>query len=269
MYFFLLCMLILNTNNSKQGASVLEEWSSQRLGVSFIYHTDRRIYIQPVMSSFAWRRPLVRGLVGVGAGGLVGLVGATSYTVKKINYQRSRYWSDSFTMTPEAMRMPFRSVSFRTEDGITLSGWYVPQTHRGKPSKRIIVCCNPYNHDRSTMLGVARGLWEASYSVLLFNFRSHAKLQTQQSIGHLEVSDARAALEWVRKNKEPSARIGVLGASMGGAMALTMAEENDDLVACATDCAFTSLYDVISHRVELEISFLFQGRPWLKKQFMQ
>jgi esterase/lipase len=237
------------------------------------YHTTSYISAPPhcasAMASFSWARVVAKGGALVGGASLLGLVGSTVYTVKLINFQRSRYWSDSFTMTPEALRMPFERVTFHTEDGVSLSGWFVRQTHRGVPSKRLVVCCNPYNHDRSTMLGICRGLWEASYSVLLFNFRSHADEPTRQTIGHLEVHDVRAALNWVRAHKPEAAKIGFLGASMGGAMTLVMAEENRDIVACATDCAFTTLYDVISHRIELEMPFLFRGRPVFREYFMQ
>ena len=36
-----------------------------------------------------------------------------------------------------------------------------------------------------------------------------------------------------------------------------MAEESEDIVACATDCAFTTLYDVVEHRITLELPFFF------------
>lgn len=152
--------------------------------------------------------------------------------------------------------MPFHNVSFVTEDGISLSGWYCPQTAGGEPSKRLIVCCNPYNHDRSSLLGISRGLWEASYSVFLFNFRSHAHVPTRQTAGHLEQLDARAALSWVRAHKPAECRVGFVGASMGGAVSLMMAEECDDIAAVASDCAFSTLYDVVRHVVVLRLPAL-------------
>ena len=185
--------------------------------------------------------------------------------LKHATVQRPRYWSDSFTMTPEALRMPYRNLAFNTTDNIRLNGWFVPQSTRGEPSKRIIMCCCPYNHDKSTMLGICRGLFDMGYSVLLFNFRSHADFPTQQTIGHFESRDARAALAWLRENKpRADAKIGILGASMGGAMSLKMAEESNDIIACATDCAFTTLYDVVEHRITLEMPFLYRNNPRLR-----
>lgn len=180
-------------------------------------------------------------------GGVTVSVGLAVFCARSINAQRPRYFSDVFTMTPEAMRMPFHNISFVTSDGISLGGWFIPQTTGGKPSRRVVICCNPHNHDRSTMLGISRGLWEASYSVFLFNFRSHAHTKTRQTIGHLEKLDARAALEWVRQHKPENARVAFVGASMGGAVSLMIAEEEEDIAAVGTDCAFSTLFDVTEH----------------------
>ena len=222
--------------------------------------------IMPVFSrilrNLKYRKIAKNVSIGCATLGVVGMFGTWSYVTKSINFQRPRYWSDSFTMTPEALRMPYRKISFTTDDNIRLNGWFVPQSTRGEPSNRIIMCCCPYNHDKSTMLGICRGLFENGYSILLFNFRSHADFPTQQTIGYLESRDARAALEWLRSNRpRKNARIGILGASMGGAMSLKMAEESEDIVACATDCAFTTLYDVVEHRITLELPFFFRNNP--------
>lgn len=108
------------------------------------------------------------------------------------------------------------------------------------------------------MLGVSRALWEASYSVFLFNFRSHSQTPTHQTIGYLERLDARAALNWVRSSqyKPEDSRIALVGASMGGAVALMLAEEADDIVAVGTDCAFFTLKDVVGHMLMIKFPLL-------------
>ena len=82
-------------------------------------------------------------------------------------------------MTPETLRMPYREVVLETPDGIELGAWWMEQTVRGKSSSKCVLCFNPYNHDKSRMLGLARGLWESGYSVMLFDFRSHAIAEHQ------------------------------------------------------------------------------------------
>jgi pimeloyl-ACP methyl ester carboxylesterase len=186
----------------------------------------------------------------VGTGGLC--LGVGYYGASSINARRQRWFSDTFVLTPETLRLPYRKVGFTTEDGVELQGWYIESCPNGKRSERQILCCCPYNQDKSSLLGVARGLWDAGYSVLLFDFRSHAPRPTAQTVGFLECRDGRAALDWLIDNA-PSAesRVGLMGASMGGAVALTLASEGrPQIVGCATDCAFYSLRDVVAVRLD-------------------
>ena len=185
-----------------------------------------------------------------------GWAAAAVYASKMLNRSRARWFTDRFVLSPESLRMPFRSIALVTEDMVRLEGWYIEQTVRGKPSERVVLCCAPYYHDKSTLLAVARALWDSGHSVLLFDFRTFAPEKTgHETIGYLELRDARAALAWLRENKPPGAKIGLMGCSMGGAMALTLAEEaDDDIVGVATDCAFCSLKDVVRHYVRLHVS---------------
>jgi len=155
------------------------------------------------------------------------VVGAGIYGTRQINDTRKRWFSDDFVMTPETLRMPYKSVYFQTRDGIELNGWFVEQTVKGKPSSNLIMCCNPYNQDKSTLLGICRGFWDAGYSVLLFDYRSHAKPPRERTIGYKEVDDAKAALSWLLENKPKEGKIGLVGASMGGAVALRLCADVD------------------------------------------
>lgn len=139
-------------------------------------------------------------------------------------FRRQRWYSDNYCLTPEHMRMPFERVIFnpKDRDDIALEGWHITQTHGGCRSKRIVVLNNPYNSDKSNLLGLAQDLWLAGYSIFLFDFRSHANTSVPQSVGYLEQQDALAALDTISL-MQPDAKIAVIGASMGGAVALMTA----------------------------------------------
>ena len=72
-------------------------------------------------------------------------------------------------MTPEHVRMPFKRVVFHPCDraDVDLEGWHIPQTRDGLPSKRVVVLNNPFNSDKSNLLGLAVELWDAGYSVFM------------------------------------------------------------------------------------------------------
>ena len=146
--------------------------------------------------------------------------------------------------------MPFQEVQFFAADGVSLTGWYIPQSYQGKPSRRTIVCCHPYNNSKSNLLGVARGFWDQRYSLFLFDFRSFAHIRTEQSIGFLEQRDARAAIATAKQLSPEDTRIGVMGASMGGAVSLIVGhEEETAAVGIAADCAFSSLSAVLEQAI--------------------
>jgi fermentation-respiration switch protein FrsA (DUF1100 family) len=95
------------------------------------------------------------------------------------------------------------------------------------------------------------------------DFRSFAKKSTKQSIGYYEQRDAKAALSYVRNvlgaELDSPLRIGLFGASMGGAVALLVshdAENKDHVKAIVTDCAFSSLRSVISHQMRVMFPFM-------------
>ena len=199
----------------------------------------------------------------------VGVVGGTTtasaiaigvYSSYRINSKRQRCYTDSFHPTPEFYRMPFRKCMFQTKDGVDLNAWYIPQTRRGKLSNRIIVLLHPYNSSKSNCLPIARSLWESGYSVFMTDFRSFAEKPTKQSIGYYEQRDARAALQYVRNvlgsELDSPFRIGLFGASMGGAVALLVSHSDESIRAVVTDCAFSSLRQVISHQMRVMFPFV-------------
>ena len=199
----------------------------------------------------------------------VGILGGTTaassiaigaYSSYRINSKRQRCYTDNFHPTPETLRMPFRRCVFQTKDDIQLSAWYIPQTRRGKLSDRIVVLLHPYNSSKSNCLPIARSLWESGYSVFMTDFRSFAEKPTKQSIGYYEQRDAKAALSYVRNvlgsELDSPFRIGLFGASMGGAVALLVSESDESIRAVVTDCAFSSLRHVISHQMRLMFPFM-------------
>ncbi|CAE8633943.1 unnamed protein product [Polarella glacialis] len=193
---------------------------------------------------------VVRGTAVLCATGAIGTVAVTGYVLNGVHCSRRRDYADEFVLTPEDLNMPYHEVQFFTEDGVSLTGWFIPQSSGGRPSRRVIVCCHPHNSSKSNLLGVARGLWDRRYSVFMFDFRSFAHTKTRQSVGYFEQRDARAAVRCARLTAPEGSEIGLIGASMGGAVALMVGHEAEvGAVGIATDCAFANLEDVLETAV--------------------
>lgn len=147
--------------------------------------------------------------------------------------------------------MPYEELQFFTEDGVSLKGWFIPQSSGGRLSRRVIVCCHPYNWSKSNLLGLVLRLWERRYSVFLFDFRSFSHSPGNQSLGYLEQRDARAAIACAKRAAPEGAMIGIVGASMGGAVALIVGHEAaSEAVGIASDCAFADLESLLVSRVQ-------------------
>jgi pimeloyl-ACP methyl ester carboxylesterase len=149
--------------------------------------------------------------------------------------------------------MVYDEVSATTADGLKLAGWYVP----GR-SRALVITVHGYKGNRGEMLNKAALLARQGFGVLLTSLRAHdlsdGSLITfgRQEIGDLEAW-YRVALE--QEEVDPD-RIGLLGNSLGGTLAIEFAARTAGIRAVATDSAFSSLTDTIEKSVRF-----FTGLP--------
>lgn len=138
-----------------------------------------------------------------------------------------------------------QSVSFPSESGTTLYGWY----RQGDPGRGAVVLVHGIRGDRLQMLGRARMLAAAGMAVLLFDLQAHGDSQgTAITFGWLESRDVRAAVEWMRNTCSPE-KVGVVGSSLGGAAAL-LAFPNLKIDALVAEAVFPTIERATSNRIE-------------------
>jgi pimeloyl-ACP methyl ester carboxylesterase len=90
-----------------------------------------------------------------------------------------------------------RDVQFPSDSGSTIHGWLIP----GKPGAGAVVLMHGVRSSRADMVGRARFLSAAGYTVLLFDFQAHGESPGRQiTFGYLESRDARAAVQFLRAN---------------------------------------------------------------------
>jgi pimeloyl-ACP methyl ester carboxylesterase len=120
-------------------------------------------------------------------------------------------------VTPADRDLGFIDASFTTEDGVRLSGWYLPSTNRAA-----VVLLHGASSTRSAVLDHAAVLAQHGYGVLLYDARgmggSGGRAMNLGWYGDLDVS---AAVDHLtsRSDVDPN-RIGVVGMSMGGEQAI-------------------------------------------------
>jgi uncharacterized protein len=173
--------------------------------------------------------------------------------------RRLIYFPLNEPVPPAASVLPTaEEVSFQTEDGLPLRGWFVPALGA---SRFTVLVFNGNAGDRSYRAPLGAGLARQGLSVLLFDYRGYGGNPGNPSERGL-ISDARAARAYLDSRADVDAeKIAYFGESLGAAVAVTLAVERAP-VALLLRSPFTSLSDM----GRLHYPFLPSG-PLLRDRF--
>jgi fermentation-respiration switch protein FrsA (DUF1100 family) len=161
-----------------------------------------------------------------------------------------------FTFTPWETDAAHEIAEFTTADGVRLHGWFL----RHEDESRVVVVMHGYRGEKSDVLGMSTALWRAGFDVLLFDFRGRGRSGPAPiTMGYWERADLAAALDWILA-RLPGARIGLLGFSMGGAVAILGADER--VKAIVADSVFGSQREVLAHAAERDTRRFLRG--WVR-----
>jgi pimeloyl-ACP methyl ester carboxylesterase len=149
--------------------------------------------------------------------------------------------------TPAEAGMKFENVKFPSrKDNLTLCGWWIP----ARKPKGALALFHGYPGNRGDLIRHAAFLHKAGYSLLLFDFRALGDSDgTMSTIGYREVDDAEAALDYLEARPEVKGLpIGVVGTSMGAAVALQTAARRPEVRAVIADSSYASLDRAVDQR---------------------
>lgn len=137
----------------------------------------------------------------------------------------------------------FERVRFPSDDGLQLSGWFFPA---GGPAITLVLCHGFHTGRRETM-PTAQALQGAGFNVLAFDFRAHGESAGRwTSCGLLETRDLRGAVRYALERPETiGSHVGVVGFSMGGAVAIMTAADMPEIGAVVADSCFATLKEVV------------------------
>ncbi len=193
------------------------------------------------IESKARGRSAARYAVTFTSGALLGAVGIAAYTARELNSPRALGWRDEYTFTPWEVQVPYEAVEFATEDGLTLRGWWFPQPD----TTRVVVGATGHKGAKTDLLGIGSGLWRAGNNVLLFDYRGCGESDPAPlSVGFYEQADLRAAVRLARA-RIPDARLGLVGFSMGAALAILIAAADPAIRGVIADSAYATLAGVV------------------------
>ncbi|WP_107765574.1 alpha/beta hydrolase [Nocardioides terrigena] len=147
--------------------------------------------------------------------------------------------------TPADVGLVYSDVTFPSSDGTALAGWYVPSRNGAA-----VVLMHGAGSTRSAVLDHARVLADHGYGVLLFDARGHGQSAGRgMDFGWFGESDASGAVDFLAARPDvESARIGLVGMSMGGEQAIGAAGADERVRAVVAEGA--------THRVAADKGYL-------------
>lgn len=152
-------------------------------------------------------------------------------------------------LTPWELGIEYEDVAFETDDGLKLSGWWLGR----KDAKRTIISLAGHNSARQHVLGISSALHRAGANVLLFDNRGRGTSEGDKiSLGHYERLDAAAAVEYATR-RVPNLPLGMMGFSMGAAVALMAAAADDRIKAVVADSPFASQAKLITYHLRSHV----------------
>ncbi|UCE73507.1 MAG: alpha/beta hydrolase [Methanomassiliicoccales archaeon] len=143
--------------------------------------------------------------------------------------------------TPNALRLSYETISFEAEDGVKLSGWFIP----AKKSRGVVLFCHGNAGNISHRLESIQLFHHLGLSTFIFDYRGYGQSEGKPTEKGTYL-DAEAAWRYlVQKQKVASTEIIIFGRSLGGAIAAYLAQDHTPR-ALILESTFTSVRDMAS-----------------------
>ena len=201
---------------------------------------------------FAYSVGMGKQLLKIGAWGVMG----TAVLLISLFHSRARRLvapPRTYThQTPENFGIEdWHDITLLTEDDLELSGWFIPPRAANGAT---LIFIHGLGSNRSALIDQATMLAEQGYGALLFDLRAHGRSEgSKSSWGLDEVLDVKAAFAYLQTQPSVATdKIGLVGHSMGGAIAIRAAAQIPDIQLVVAQSVYTNFTD---NEERLTVSF--------------
>ena len=145
---------------------------------------------------------------------------------------------------PAELTFPVEPVRFKADDGVSLSGWFLPCPG----ATRAVVLLHGGQRNRLAMVPHAQLLRKQGYAVLLYDTRGHGESDDAPSARTWRIDDDLVgALDYLRGRG--FREFGLLGLSQGGINIALTAGRLRDLCWVVLECTPADVRDIIRHDI--------------------
>jgi alpha-beta hydrolase superfamily lysophospholipase len=146
--------------------------------------------------------------------------------------------------SPGDLGLDYESIRFTTDDGVTLSGWFIPSA---RDTRTAVILLHGFGGHRLPELAAFVPWLHERHHVLQFDFRGHGESdEGTVTLGAAERRDVAAAVGFLEhRGLGPIALVGI---SMGAATAIVSAPELP-VAAVVADAPFAELHHPIANRM--------------------
>ncbi len=160
---------------------------------------------------------------------------------------------------PPPAELGARAVSFASLGGAPVSGWLIPGD-----GDAAVLLMHGSGGDRRSMLGRARLLHDAGYTVLTIDLQANGESPgDRETLGYRESLDAHAALAYLR-TVVGARRVGVIGFSLGGAAALLGPRGPLPADALVLEAVYPTIEEAVADRIRIRLG---PSSGWLHPLF--
>jgi alpha-beta hydrolase superfamily lysophospholipase len=186
-------------------------------------------------------------IIGAAATGYVGYVSVAGSRRLLHPDRRALEPQAGLPATPADLGLAYEDVRFTTDDGVTLSGWFIPAD---RPTRSAVVIMHGFTGHRLGELAAFVPWLQPEYNLLQFDFRGHgASGEAPITLGSRERLDVAAAVRFLHgRGLGP---VALMGQSMGASVAI-LAAPDLPVAALVADAPFAELRNPVANRMRAE-----------------
>lgn len=146
---------------------------------------------------------------------------------------------------PKDFNLDAENITFKTKDGISLKGWFIP-AQKNKDTHKTLILMHGFEMDKGDILPQTIYLAQ-KYNLFYFDFRGMGESGGKSAQGLQEYIDCQAAIKHLKKHKPAQTReIALYGISLGASVAAYTAAQDKNIKTIILESCFYSYIKVAS-----------------------